>query len=107
MGKFKGTKGKWSVDYSFYRDGDSYLPIKSNIENREWIADVKGSHVNIGLDVQEMKANALLISKAPEILEMLESMNKYIKQWENKNYAIRLMAREFDIEKLIKESTTI
>ena len=77
MSEFKGTKAKWSVDYSTYFEGQGYIPIKSNIKNRTWIAETKSNHVNKGMKSEEMKANALLISKAPEMLKMLERLSNH------------------------------
>jgi hypothetical protein len=70
--EFKGTKGKWEVNKTFYKQGeDSYIPIKSNVQNRGWIAEAKWAHVNEGMEIEEFEANALLISKAPEMLEFI------------------------------------
>jgi hypothetical protein len=94
MAQFKGTKGKWILVNGI----DSVW-----IENEVWtIADVSKKDLFI-----ETQANALLISKAPEMLEMLEKINNHIKNNENKNYAVRLIAREFDIDRIIKEATEL
>lgn len=94
--EFKGSKGKWEVNKVFYVQGvDSYIPIKSSIENRGWIAEAKWEHVNEGMSIEEFEANALLISKAPEMLAMLE--------W--------ILSGQFidnsEIEQLIKEATEL
>ena len=54
--EFKGTKGKWYItkDNNVFSDGKMIFAHQSNFNN------------------EETKANALLISKAPEMLEMLE-----------------------------------
>ena len=67
MSNFKGTRGKWF--------------IKSTSYNRSWI-NISSDKVIIArtffgeeepiVNEKEAQANALLISKAPEMLEMLE-----------------------------------
>ena len=63
---FKGIKGQWFIDYSEqYMNGSNVLctPISTNqVIN---LCDVYG-------DDDTAKANALLISKAPEILEEIQ-----------------------------------
>lgn len=74
MKKFKGTKGKWEID-SFYNNFETIIT-----SNGTRICDVK--HYNQGEQdwtkndptKEEGKANAMLILKAPEMLEMLELM---------------------------------
>lgn len=69
MTSFKGTKGKWKI-----HKGSHYFSVKYEENERGSInlfmisEDYKGSHSL----VEECKANALLISKAPEMLDMLE-----------------------------------
>lgn len=71
--EFKGTKGKWIIQF-----GGLFLSIK-------------------GSKKSEMQANALLISKAPEMLEML-----------NKLYANDLLKDNADeVLQLIKEATEL
>tara|TARA_R110000822_G_scaffold178776_2_gene318697 strand:- start:199 stop:504 length:306 start_codon:yes stop_codon:yes gene_type:complete len=101
MTEFKGTKGKWTVDkYSYEKGVDMNLPIKSDIKNRGWIADSKGNHVNIGMTTEEMEANALLISKAPEMLEMLDKLIPILK--ENSRFSLL-----DELKQLIKEATEL
>ena len=59
--EFKGTKGKWFTTVL----GDVY---SENQVDNEIICEV------IHGKLEETKANALLISKAPEMLEMLETV---------------------------------
>lgn len=65
--EFKGTKGKWhSVEYAgnyILQSGDKYGD--DNILDEE--------NVN-----EEAKYNALLISKAPELLDMLIDIKAYL-----------------------------
>jgi DNA-binding Lrp family transcriptional regulator len=47
-------------------------------------------------------ANAKLISKAPEMLEVLKKVSQFITENEDKNYMVRLLSRDVpEIEKLI------
>jgi hypothetical protein len=104
MTQFKGTKGKWVIGNSYgLINNDCYWETIEVFKHT--IVETKGSH--FGIPNIEAKYNNLLISKAPEMLKMLEIINKHIKDNENINYAIRLMDREFNIEKLIKEATEI
>ena len=78
--KFKGTKEKWEV-----LEGTSLIGVKIG-------------HKTFGIDNinEEAKANALLISKAPEMLEILQSLVSS----EMTPLAIRKQAKQ-----LIKEAT--
>lgn len=93
--EFKGTKGKWELG-----------EIKHSVwgENRKGcIADCTGIHNKnfyIGFTSEESEANALLISKAPEMLEMLKKCKE---SFENLNQPFI----SYDIEKLIKEATEL
>ena len=93
--EFKGTKGKWYLKYSKTDEG---FKISSGIDL-----------VCITRCVQrEDKANALLISKAPEMLEMLN-----ILLYDYKNYTQNILQdihrnnRINEIEKLIKQATDL
>lgn len=91
--EFKGTGKKWK-----------------NIGNEIWNKD--GSPIIIGLayphnpnnvSIDEQKANALLISKAPEMLEMLKKCRDYFTaktDWDSEE-------RADEIWQLIKEATEI
>ena len=92
--EFKGTKGKWTYEY----DNSDYNPT-------EWytIFSDKGSVLSRNYNErnfqeEEMRANALLISKAPEMLEML--------QYFIDNNMISVKADEMAIE-LIKQATEL
>ena len=65
MSKFKGTKGKWHVSgldqtfvYALSEKGTNSFSLNINNDGKT--------------DIKEQQANALLISKAPEMLEMLK-----------------------------------
>ena len=102
--EFKGTKGKWRN----FVLGDRNLI--GNDENSTlnfidcWLAGIGGIKTN-----KEAQANALLISKAPEMLEMLQSVLKLQKE----NYGngmkthVAMITKSKEIEQLIKEATEI
>ena len=88
MSEFKGTKGKWEVS-----ENSSTL---STIDKKDFITCWV-----FPPEKEEAQANALLISKAPEMLEMLEeliSANPMHDGWHEKI----LKAKQ-----LIKESTQL
>jgi hypothetical protein len=62
MSEFKGTKGKWEVT--------PYQNVYCKINKICAIGD-------LGEITEEVKANALLISKAPEMLEMLKVVAEF------------------------------
>ena len=85
--EFKGTKGKWVVDE------DSTYPVHQIWSGAIYIAKT--------CFAPSSKANALLISKAPEMLEML----KEVIDWE---YMSVYNEELYDkIEQLIKQATEI
>lgn len=90
--EFKGTKGKWTT---FYDDFDGY---GVRLVEEGFSFGMVQIATNIGQGESEGYADAKLISKAPEMLEML--------QWVLKSGKLS----EYDTEKvteLIKEATTI
>jgi len=70
---FKGTKGKWSIERDYI-----YLENSTNIiSSTHRICEVKNYYKKVHVVLEEptkeeARANALLISKAPEMLEMLK-----------------------------------
>lgn len=89
--EFKGTKGKWSTNNHCVFVGDEEK-IGENIICRLHMGTIKYM-------VEDQKYNALLISKAPEMLEMLKRVIND-----------RLWGSDDDIEdieKLIKEATEL
>ena len=76
MNEFKGTQGEWSVSYKVYQNehGASYVEIDcmKNGSGVTGLALVYEGITEYGL--REMHANALLISKAPELLAKLQSI---------------------------------
>ena len=86
--EFKGSKGLW---YSVHSNTGTHVFH----ENKRDICSMSDEH-----NVSEAEANALLISKAPDMLKMLQFIYGYgeISDW------TKLRA---DIEKLIQEATEI
>jgi hypothetical protein len=89
MSEFKGTQGKWTSLKP--QDGNGFVYVNNEYLTTGTIATCYG-------DGEEPQANALLISKAPEMLEMLER----IISSEMTPLAIRKQA-----EQLIKEATEL
>jgi hypothetical protein len=86
--EFKGTKGKWEINPKASR----------NVRcNNLTIANCSSGQN--GENEIEEKANALLISKAPEMLEMLKHIVYYLDNKSTPNIE--------NIKQLIKEATTI
>jgi hypothetical protein len=92
MNEFKGTKTKWNkMDASRFG-----IPFIIYNEKEETIFQCYG---------EDAKANALLISKSPEMLEMLQEI---ITDWEVGNEDNFIMANNIDKAKqLIKEATQL
>lgn len=100
--EFKGTKGKWSVERKEDTVYDQEVFAISTPTNEEFITVWNG--VDIFEEAQE--ANALLISKAPEMLEMLrkltQQLHTYSQIWGHDES--KLIG---DSERLIKEATEL
>ena len=99
MDNYKFTKGKWKIE-------DIKSPYETTINSSEYrIAEVKhfeGKNFNDPIE-KEAKANALLISKAPEMLEMIQSLieaKNNGNDWDSEELFIKA-------EVLIKESTEL
>jgi len=94
--EFKGTKGKWVINSRASRN------VRCN--------DLTIANCSQGQDGEselQEKANALLISKAPEMLEMLNNLGGRIDfSWDawGSNEGIELSNK---IEQLIKEATEL
>jgi hypothetical protein len=94
--EFKGIKGKWSFEqeYDHKYKQESFI-ISSDEANINTFVSV-WSGTNDGID--EARANALLISKAPEMLQLLfELTNDY----DTPHYTVE------KIQRLIKEVTEL
>ena len=88
--EFKGTKGRWNIERHQHQLCGDYLIID---ENDYQLAIADNEYLQ---DYEKTKANALLISKAPEMLELLQSLVSS----EMTPLAIRKQAKQ-----LIKEAT--
>ncbi len=101
MDNTKFTKGQWYVS-----GGDKYATIESrNMDEKivvtyPTIATVNSTFINF----EEFRANALLISKAPEMLEMLKEL---IHAFEGENLHGFQEERLAEAKKLIKEATEL
>ena len=98
MTEFKGSKGKWIVHL---RSNGLAKGIYISSGQKYFLAHV----IEHGRTDKENSANALLVSKAPEMLQMLET---YVKDL--KNIVTVSDARDqriYQIETLIKEATEI
>ena len=67
--EFKGSKGKWEV--SIPEDSNGFIYVGGGQIATCYTVDYKDWEQS---PTQETKANAILISKAPEMLEMLKEI---------------------------------
>jgi hypothetical protein len=98
--KFKGIKGKWSFEQEYdttYKQ-ESFV-ISSNKANINTFVSVWSGNDD---GIEEARANALLISKAPEMLSMLQ---RIYSSWYTSEPDEDLPIQE--IQKLIKEATEL
>jgi hypothetical protein len=94
MTKFKGTEGKWIARPQVISSHGFYIEKVDKSFNNSFIGEVGGGLQSIN----EIKANAILISKAPEMLEMLKNILLIL---ETPNAVINILP----IKNLIKEAT--
>jgi len=109
MGNFKGTAGRWKVKHSESKSSVNVINTspgdKYKIARCPYVLTVNCQDFN-DREKQEATANALLISKAPEMLQMLQKISDFIDDNENINYKIRLLSREVpNIKELINSAT--
>jgi hypothetical protein len=96
MSEFKGTQGDW--EFSMCQISEQ-ININSGLIN---IANVFSYDVLCGEnDIEETKANALLISKAPQMLEMLKQCVTHLQEHDLHGKF------EEEIKQLIKEATEL
>jgi len=88
MSNFKGTKGNWGIS----SNNQDQIESSDGIN----ICDCWSMGDNRFPDELEMKANALLISKAPEMLEVLENIKDYLGS-----------DKRTEVENLIKSATEL
>jgi len=91
MTQFKGTFGKWCR----YRKTDNHIVEAVLSDNYDVIC-------SLFHNTQQIEYDALLISKAPELLEMLEEFCNI-----NPSHPIKLASLMDKAEQLIKEATEL
>jgi hypothetical protein len=120
MSEFRGTKGKWFFDktknaitsenvsgilataWMTYKCED----IEERLEGESWLEmRERTKPIRIEKDV-EQKANALLISKAPEMLEMLEELRGIFDKY-SVDFQSQFFKYKEPLEQLIKEATEL
>lgn len=107
MSEFKGTKGKWAFRHS--ESKTAYNVVGTRFGDKYKIARVPYllfPDDSLKLKESEKKQayfDALLISKAPEMLEMLEIINEGIQTMD----FTQLEILQPEIEDLIKSSTEV
>ena len=94
--EFKGTKGKWNYENGTYLENTMFF----SFNNGEVI---KVSNINYNDEAtEETEANALLISKAPEMLEMIKLLIDRLEENDLKELSAVKRAKQ-----LIKEATEL
>ncbi|MCE4064302.1 hypothetical protein LXM63_04295 [Chryseobacterium gleum] len=101
--EFKGTKGQWKT--GIFSNTSVYVPAGATIcqmlpTDFRQLSDRERDEIRL-----EIKANALLISKAPEMLDFLIKLRQ---EWEEDD--LRYGGENFHMEEitnLIKEATEI
>lgn len=100
MTNFKGTTGKWVFD-----DEEMKIKGSGDANGRTVIANVSPK-MDYSRGMATQTANALLISKAPEMLEMLERIVDQLSSSESLNFQSDFELIEKSKE-LIKEATEL
>jgi hypothetical protein len=93
----KFTKGKW-VDKSHLSKDMTHIVRRIDTEDGTSICIVRTNNQ------EQAEANTLLISKAPEMLEMLEAL---ISAFESENLELYQQIRIENAKQLIQEATEI
>jgi hypothetical protein len=100
--EFKGTKGNWKIS----TDNEMGTLITSTHPQNRDIATIWKYDATF-LENREAKANALLISKAPEMLEMLKKVLIHV-DWSYETWTSNHgLIIEEEIKELIKEATEL
>jgi len=98
--EFKGTKGKWdNIKNNLTQEG-GYISVGT--KKRWWIVEAKGTHVGPETE-EEVEANALLISKAPEMWEMLGDISNALKMKGDSDFLIIID----EIDELRRQATEL
>jgi len=99
--EFRGTKGEWKT-YTYTSENGRETTIVCNTDYNSNRTDI---HVRFSAidetEKQTNRANALLISKAPEMLEMLEKVRFYAE------FDSMRLDLYNEIKQLIKEATEL
>ena len=95
MSEFKGTKGKWYLE-NYTDHYTNIVRCDNGVHNTIFL----GSTTQCG--GEEARANALLMSKAPEMLEMISELLK-----ELAFHGYQHSTTIYNAHNLIKEATTI
>ena len=104
MKEFKGTKGTWSVETAFEDENDS-IKIKRNDDVNAVKDSIGRAICFVGVkSKEEANYNALLISKSPLLLEML---NRLIEQISNEHVSDIMDELTLEATNLIKQSTEL
>lgn len=92
--EFKGTKGKWEIA------GSEKTFVYALNESKDRNAFSFNINNDGRISLEEIQANALLISKAPEMLEMLQKVSVMCEH-------LKIVHVKNEIDKLIKQATEI
>lgn len=102
--EFKGTKGKWEIIGEPFIDEEGKYGYHGwfDIKSGETTAAIVNAYNFFNIEFEEAKANALLISKAPEMLEMLKKVLDV-----NEHHGFDGHSINKQIEKIIREATEL
>ncbi|MDV3568150.1 hypothetical protein CMU71_14750 [Elizabethkingia anophelis] len=104
MSEFKGSKGEWKL--AFAEENKLAIRTSQGILMKFWKPDkYPGQDERYVSELQETKANQILCSKAPEMLEMLKKASEKLYSVENPSTSCKYLAD--DIEALIKQATEL
>ena len=96
MDNYNFTKGNWAISSHFHIWADNTKIADCTNNNQATIYRIKKK--------KEMKANALLISKAPEMLEKLAEVKDLLEAYPSE---AEMHLKAVEIRQLIKEATEI
>ena len=101
----KFTKGEWKTDLIIY-DFDKHHKTIEVSNSAIWVCQINSNEI---INKTEAMSNALLISKAPEMFEMLESVLELQKEnyGSGTNTHLALISKAKEIEQLLKEATEL
>jgi hypothetical protein len=87
MSEFKGTKGKWFIQDSPYlneKDNENHGSFNIRNEEKKMVSQLTAYSFYGIKSIEEANYNALLVSKAPEMLELLmtiENDSNQVPKW--------------------------